>query len=165
MSGVGCQVSVRNGASDELPYARSHLRRRRWSGILVAETVSVSNSSTDTRHLTPDTLPSGDSYATRKITIVGAGNVGATTAHWCAAAELGDIVLRRYSRRPSDMPKGKALDLHAGRRRSWASTPNIIGTTELRRHRRQRRRGDHRRHSPQAGHEPRRSAWPPTPRS
>ena len=26
-----------------------------------------------------------------KITIVGAGNVGATTAHWCAAAELGDI--------------------------------------------------------------------------
>ena len=28
-----------------------------------------------------------------KITIVGAGNVGATTAHWCAAAELGDIVL------------------------------------------------------------------------
>ena len=27
-----------------------------------------------------------------KITIVGAGNVGATTAHWCAAAELGDIV-------------------------------------------------------------------------
>ena len=28
-----------------------------------------------------------------KITIVGAGNVGATTAHWCAAAELGDIAL------------------------------------------------------------------------
>ena len=28
-----------------------------------------------------------------KITIIGAGNVGATTAHWCAAAELGDIVL------------------------------------------------------------------------
>ena len=24
-----------------------------------------------------------------RITIVGAGNVGATTAHWCAAAELG----------------------------------------------------------------------------
>ena len=31
--------------------------------------------------------------ARAKITIVGAGNVGATTAHWCAAAELGDIVL------------------------------------------------------------------------
>ncbi len=28
-----------------------------------------------------------------KISIIGAGNVGATTAHWCAAAELGDIVL------------------------------------------------------------------------
>ena len=28
-----------------------------------------------------------------KITIIGAGNVGATTAHWCAAAELGDVVL------------------------------------------------------------------------
>ena len=45
-----------------------------------------------------------------KISIVGAGNVGATTAHWCAAAELGDIVLL-------DIPdlegvaKGKALDL------------------------------------------------------
>jgi malate dehydrogenase len=45
-----------------------------------------------------------------KISIVGAGNVGATTAHWCAAAELGDIVLL-------DIPdlegvaRGKALDL------------------------------------------------------
>ena len=28
-----------------------------------------------------------------KISIIGAGNVGATTAHWCAARELGDIVL------------------------------------------------------------------------
>ena len=28
-----------------------------------------------------------------KISIIGAGNVGATTAHWCAAAELGDIIL------------------------------------------------------------------------
>ncbi|MFM7563476.1 MAG: malate dehydrogenase, partial [Planctomycetota bacterium] len=27
-----------------------------------------------------------------KITVVGAGNVGATTAHWCASMELGDIV-------------------------------------------------------------------------
>jgi len=45
-----------------------------------------------------------------KISIIGAGNVGATTAHWCAAAELGDIVLLDI---PSagDMPKGKALDL------------------------------------------------------
>jgi malate dehydrogenase len=45
-----------------------------------------------------------------KITIVGAGNVGATTAHWCAAAELGDIVLVDIPE-AGEMPKGKALDL------------------------------------------------------
>ncbi len=45
-----------------------------------------------------------------KISIVGAGNVGATTAHWCAAAELGDIVLVDIPA-TEDMPKGKALDL------------------------------------------------------
>jgi malate dehydrogenase len=45
-----------------------------------------------------------------KITIVGAGNVGATTAHWCAAAELGNIVLVDIPE-AGDMPKGKALDL------------------------------------------------------
>jgi len=45
-----------------------------------------------------------------KITIVGAGNVGATCAHWCAAAELGDIVLVDIPA-AEDMPKGKALDL------------------------------------------------------
>ncbi len=45
-----------------------------------------------------------------KVTIVGAGNVGATTAHWCAAAELGDIVLLDIPQ-VEDMPKGKALDL------------------------------------------------------
>lgn len=46
-----------------------------------------------------------------KITIVGAGNVGATTAHWCAAAELGDIVLLDIPGDFADMPRGKALDL------------------------------------------------------
>ncbi|MCR9291636.1 MAG: malate dehydrogenase [bacterium] len=45
-----------------------------------------------------------------KISIVGAGNVGATCAHWCAAAELGDIVLLDIPQ-TEDMPKGKALDL------------------------------------------------------
>src|SRR5258706_500647 len=45
-----------------------------------------------------------------KITIVGAGNVGATCAHWCAAAELGDIVLVDVPI-TENMPKGKALDL------------------------------------------------------
>ncbi|HRF01517.1 MAG TPA: malate dehydrogenase [Pirellulaceae bacterium] len=62
-----------------------------------------------------------------KISIIGAGNVGATTAHWCAAAELGDIVLLDIPA-AEDMPKGKALDL-------MQSSPvmgfdsNIIGTT------------------------------------
>jgi malate dehydrogenase len=45
-----------------------------------------------------------------KITIIGAGNVGATTAHWLAERELGDIVLVDIPA-TEDMPKGKALDL------------------------------------------------------
>ncbi len=45
-----------------------------------------------------------------RITIVGAGNVGATTAHWCAAAELGDVALLDIPQ-TEGMPKGKALDL------------------------------------------------------
>lgn len=45
-----------------------------------------------------------------KITVVGAGNVGATTAHWCASMELGDICLLDIPA-VGDMPKGKALDL------------------------------------------------------
>jgi malate dehydrogenase len=45
-----------------------------------------------------------------KISIIGAGNVGATTAHWCAVAELGDIVLLDVPQ-TEGMPQGKALDL------------------------------------------------------
>ena len=45
-----------------------------------------------------------------KISIIGAGNVGATTAHWSAAAELGDIVLLDIPA-TEGMPAGKALDL------------------------------------------------------
>ncbi len=45
-----------------------------------------------------------------RISIIGAGNVGATTAHWCAAAELGDVVLLDIPQ-TEDMPRGKALDL------------------------------------------------------
>ena len=43
-----------------------------------------------------------------KITIVGAGNVGATAAHWAVAKELGDVVLIDIV---EGMPQGKALDL------------------------------------------------------
>ena len=63
-----------------------------------------------------------------KITIIGAGNVGATTAHWCAAAELGDIVLLDIPQTET-MPAGKALDLaQAGPIVGFDST--IIGTTD-----------------------------------
>lgn len=62
-----------------------------------------------------------------KITIIGAGNVGATTAHWCAAAELGDIVLLDIPQ-TEQMPKGKALDLmQASPVMGFDS--NIVGTT------------------------------------
>ncbi|MDA0999312.1 MAG: malate dehydrogenase [bacterium] len=44
-----------------------------------------------------------------KITIVGAGNVGATAAHWAAAKELGDIVLVDIV---EGVPQGKGLDLY-----------------------------------------------------
>jgi len=44
----------------------------------------------------------------KKITVVGAGNVGATTAQRLAEMELGDVVLVDII---EDMPQGKALDL------------------------------------------------------
>ena len=43
-----------------------------------------------------------------KITIVGAGNVGATAAHWAAQKHLGDVVLVDIV---PGFPQGKALDL------------------------------------------------------
>jgi len=48
----------------------------------------------------------------KKITIVGAGNVGATAAHWAAEKELGDIILVDII---EGMPQGKALDLMESR--------------------------------------------------
>src|SRR5258708_9998655 len=62
-----------------------------------------------------------------KISIIGAGNVGATAAHWAAAKELGDIVLVDIPQ-VDGMPQGKALDL-------FEASPvegfdaKIIGTT------------------------------------
>ncbi len=46
--------------------------------------------------------------ARKKITVVGAGNVGATAAHWLVSKELGDVVLVDIL---EGMPQGKALDL------------------------------------------------------
>ena len=43
-----------------------------------------------------------------KVTVVGAGNVGATAAHWIAAKELADVVLVDIV---EGTPQGKSLDL------------------------------------------------------
>jgi malate dehydrogenase len=44
----------------------------------------------------------------KKITVVGAGFVGATAAHWAAAKELGDVCVIDIV---DGLPQGKALDL------------------------------------------------------
>ncbi len=44
----------------------------------------------------------------KKISVIGAGFVGATAAHWAAEKELGDVVLVDII---EGMPQGKALDL------------------------------------------------------
>ncbi len=63
-----------------------------------------------------------------KISIVGAGFVGATAAHWCAVKELGDVVLMDIV---DGMPQGKALDLlEAGPVENYDL--NIIGTNDYR---------------------------------
>jgi malate dehydrogenase len=63
-----------------------------------------------------------------KISIIGAGNVGATTAHWCAAGELGDIVLLDIPA-TEDMPKGKGLDLMQASP-VFGFDSRIVGTTD-----------------------------------
>ena len=49
----------------------------------------------------------------KKITIIGAGNVGATAAHWALVRKLGNVVLLDVM---EGIPQGKALDL-------WQSGP------------------------------------------
>jgi len=64
----------------------------------------------------------------KKITVVGAGNVGATTAHWLVSKELGDVVLVDII---EGMPQGKALDLaQAGPIEGYDS--RLIGTNGYR---------------------------------
>lgn len=48
-------------------------------------------------------------HTRKKITVVGAGFVGSTCAHWAAAKELGDVVLVDIN---EGAAKGKALDLY-----------------------------------------------------
>jgi len=62
----------------------------------------------------------------KKITIIGAGNVGATAAHWAMVRGLGDVVLLDLI---EGVPQGKALDL-------WQSGPvdgfanRVMGTND-----------------------------------
>lgn len=60
----------------------------------------------------------------KKITIIGAGNVGATAAHWAAIKELGDVVLMDII---EGMPQGKALDLMEAAPMEGFDA-NVIGT-------------------------------------
>ena len=92
------------------------------------------------------------SHQRAKITVVGAGNVGASCAAWMAERDLGDIVLLDIPV-TKDMPKGKALDLlQVGPISGYNS--RLKGTTDYAdtdkfgcvRH--------HRRRAPQTRHEP-----------
>ncbi|MCW5853401.1 MAG: malate dehydrogenase [Anaerolineae bacterium] len=66
--------------------------------------------------------------ARNKITIIGAGNVGASAALWLAPMNLGDIVLKDIPQ-TGTMPAGKALDLaQAGPIMGYDS--RILGTTD-----------------------------------
>ncbi len=63
-----------------------------------------------------------------KITVVGAGNVGASCAAWMAERDLGDIVLLDIPMPPKDLPAGKALDiLQVGPISGFNS--RLVGTT------------------------------------
>ena len=103
------------------------------------------------RHRTKEPAPVSDA----KVTVVGAGQVGATAALLLALKDLArEVVLVDVA---EGLPQGKALDMmharsverfaHAGRRHQ-----------RLRGERRERRRRHHRGAAAQAGHEPRRPA-------
>ena len=63
-----------------------------------------------------------------KISVIGAGNVGATCAQYCAMAGLGDVVLLDIPA-TKDMPKGKALDIFEASP-VLGFTANVTGTTD-----------------------------------
>ena len=57
-----------------------------------------------------------------KVTIVGAGNVGATAAHIIASKNLADVVLVDVA---EGLPQGKALDMMP------VSYTHLLGTNDL----------------------------------
>lgn len=64
--------------------------------------------------------------ATKKLSVIGAGNVGASCAMWAAKRELGDIVLVDIV---EGLPQGKAIDLCQA---AWVEgfEASIIGTND-----------------------------------
>ena len=88
-----------------------------------------------------------------KVTVIGAGNVGATAAQRIAESGIADVVLIDIV---EGLPQGKGLDL--------AEAAPVVGhdardrNERLRGHRRLRHRRRHLRAGPPAGHEPRRPA-------
>lgn len=68
-------------------------------------------------------MPAGKRF---KIACIGAGNVGAAAAQYCAEMELGDVVLTDIV---DGLPQGKALDLtQAGAIRGYGSS--VLGTND-----------------------------------
>ena len=88
----------------------------------------------------------------RKVTVVGAGNVGATCAQVLAQRDYADVVLVDIK---EGLPQGKALDINQ-MGAVLGYEPNVTGSNDYDADRRLRRRRDHRRPPALAGHEPRR---------
>jgi malate/lactate dehydrogenase len=63
-----------------------------------------------------------------KITIIGAGFVGSTAAHWIASKELGDVVLLDIA---EGIPQGKGLDLAESAPISKSSAPTTTPTPPI----------------------------------
>ena len=84
----------------------------------------------------------------RKVTVVGAGNVGATCAQVLATRDYADVVLVDIK---EGLPQGKALDINQ-MGAVLGYEPNCTGSNGLRGDRRIRRRRDHRGPPPLAGH-------------
>lgn len=82
----------------------------------------------DSKGQNKDSLRKGVTMRRAKISIIGAGNVGATCAHWAAAKELGDIVLVDRAEAVG-VAKGKALDLSCCEPIEGFDS-NIIGTAD-----------------------------------
>jgi malate dehydrogenase len=88
-----------------------------------------------------------------KVTVVGAGNVGATAAHWIASKELADVVLVDIV---EGTPQGKSLDLAQAAPIDGFDV-KLVGSNSYEATARLGCRHHHRRSPAKAGNEPRRS--------